>query len=101
MVLSIGQVKEIVEPIAKMYGLSAVYLFGSYARGEATVNSDFDFYIKRGNLRGMFQLAGLMNDLEEALNSSVDIVLEPVGNDKLDAYLVNGIEKDGVLLYAA
>lgn len=97
--LTIDQIKKIVKPIAEKYGLEAVYLFGSQARGEATPKSDYDFYIKRGKLRGMFKLSGLFIDLKAALGKKVDIVLEPVSKKKLDDYLVEGINKDGILIY--
>lgn len=34
-VLTINQIKEIVKPIALKYHVEEIYLFGSYARGEA------------------------------------------------------------------
>ena len=36
---TIDEISQRVMPVAKRYGLSAVYLFGSYARGEATSKS--------------------------------------------------------------
>ena len=42
------ELKQIVAPIADKYGLEAVYLFGSQARGDAKPNSDYDFFVKRG-----------------------------------------------------
>ena len=35
MVYSMEQIQALVAPIARKYGLRAVYLFGSYARGTA------------------------------------------------------------------
>lgn len=98
--LTIDHIKEIVKPIAEKYGLEAVYLFGSQARGESTPESDYDFYIKRGNLRGLFELSGLFIDLKAALGKQVDIVLEPESKKELDDYLVEGIKKDGILIYS-
>lgn len=93
------ELKQIVAPIADKYGLEAVYLFGSQARGDAKPNSDYDFYIKRGKMRGLFQLSALFIDLKKALHKEVDIVLEPVGKQELDCFLVKGIKKDGILIY--
>lgn len=97
---NIDEIKEKVVPIAKKYGLEAVYLFGSQARDEANENSDYDFYIKRGKLRGMFQLSGLFLDLKKSLSKEVDIVIDPEGHRKLDDYINDAIEKDGILVYA-
>ncbi len=93
------ELKQIVAPIADKYGLEAVYLFGSQARGDAKPNSDYDFFVKRGKLRTLFQLGVLFSDLQEALHKEVDIVLEPVGKQELDYFLVKGIKKDGILIY--
>mgnify|MGYP000148223921 CR=1 FL=1 len=95
----LDKLKKLISPIAEKYGLDAVYLFGSQARNEATSDSDYDFYIKRGKLKDMFELSGLFIDLKNALNKEVDIVLEPVSKKKLDNYLIKGIKKDGILIY--
>ena len=95
----ISKLKIIIDPIAKHYGLEAVYLFGSRAKATATKDSDYDFFVKKGKLRGMFQLSGLFQDLEKALNRQVDIVIDPEGNSRLDDYIVKSIETDGILLY--
>ena len=97
--LTINQIKEIVKPIAEKYGLEAVYLFGSQARGEASPESDYDFYVKRGKMRDLFELSGLFIELKVALGKEVDIVLEPVSKRTLDDYLVEGIKRDGILIY--
>ena len=44
-VYSINQIQNIVAPIAKRYNVNSVYLFGSYARGEQTSESDIDIMI--------------------------------------------------------
>ena len=41
-----NEIAERVRPIAKAYGIDKVFLFGSYARGEATEDSDVDFYVE-------------------------------------------------------
>ena len=42
---TIEEIKTILEPIARKYGVERVYLFGSYARGDATENSDVDLRV--------------------------------------------------------
>ena len=42
---AIDEIREKVTPIAKKYDIKEVYLFGSYARGEADENSDVDLVI--------------------------------------------------------
>ena len=58
-IYSVGDLRAIIAPIAARHGVERIYLFGSYARGEATKNSDVDLRVDKGNLRGMFALGAL------------------------------------------
>lgn len=75
-VYTIDQIKAIVTPIAEKYRLPAVYLFGSYARGTATEESDVDLLVDTAgtNLTTLLRLGGLYCDLEEALGKEIDLV---------------------------
>jgi len=98
---SVKQLKNLIMPIADKYKLETVYLFGSRARGDNRIDSDYDFYIKGKNVIGMFELSGLFQDLENALQADVDIVVQPINSKiKVDQYLLDDIAKDGVLVYA-
>ncbi|MDN0069813.1 nucleotidyltransferase family protein [Collinsella ihumii] len=44
-VLTPHELSEIITPLLKHYGLKSALLFGSYARGEATPESDIDLII--------------------------------------------------------
>lgn len=43
------KLKKVISPIAEKYGLEAVYLFGSQARGDSLVESDYDFISNAAN----------------------------------------------------
>ena len=73
-VYTIEDIKKIAVPIARRYGVEKIAVFGSYARGEAKENSDVDFIISKGAIRGMFGFCGFANDLEEALRLDVDLL---------------------------
>jgi predicted nucleotidyltransferase len=73
-VYSIEQIKERVAPIAERYGVRRVMLFGSYARGDATEDSDIDLHIEAGEIKDLFALADFRLDLEDCLNKKVDVV---------------------------
>ena len=68
MVYTLEEISRRVRPVAEKYKLKAVYVFGSYARGEANEDSDIDLLIDDTNsgLRGL-AYGGLCYDLEEAL----------------------------------
>lgn len=57
-------------------GVSSAYLFGSRARGDAHMNSDYDivFSYPEGSHRSIFDIVRLQSKLETALNASVDLV---------------------------
>jgi len=71
---ALQEIKDIVIPIAKTYGVSKVGVFGSYARGDANENSDVDIYIEKGKLRSLIQYFSFVNDLEHGLGCHVDVV---------------------------
>lgn len=76
MVLTLEEIGERFADIAKKYKIPALYVFGSYARGEATEESDIDIVYDRtgSTIRGLFDLGGFYLDLMDAVGKSVDIV---------------------------
>ena len=74
MIYTIDEISRRIQPVASAYGLRAVYLFGSYARGQATENSDVDLRIDKGNVKGLFTLGALYSDLEERLGKKLDLL---------------------------
>lgn len=91
---TITDLRNIIAPLAKAYGAERVYLFGSYARGDVTENSDVDLRIDKGKIRGL-ALAGLLVDLEDALGLPVDLLTTA----SLDDRFLSSIQNDEVLLY--
>lgn len=65
-VLTIEDIKMIVDKVVRAYGVEKIYLFGSYARGDATSKSDIYLRIDKGKITGLFQLSGFYLELEEA-----------------------------------
>ena len=76
MIYTVEEIKQRVAPVAKKYNLQAVYLFGSYARNEATEQSDVDILIDRNgsNIKGMSEMGGLYEDLCSSISKEVDLV---------------------------
>ena len=76
MIYSIEELKQRIAPVAEKYGLREVYLFGSYARSEATEQSDVDILIDRtgSKIRSMFEMGGLYEDLCASIGKEVDLV---------------------------
>ena len=76
MIYTLEQLREIIAPIARKYQIPAVYIFGSYARGEATEDSDVDVLIDHigSRIHGLWDLGAFYNDLNRDLKKEVDII---------------------------
>jgi len=76
MIYSIYEIQQRIAPVAKQYGVKAVFLFGSYARGEAREDSDIDLLVDTSgtNLRSLLSLGALYCDLEAALQKPIDLI---------------------------
>lgn len=102
-VYKIEEIAERVRPVAERYGTGNIYLFGSYARGEATEDSDIDLLVDAENVPGL-KFFGLWEDLKDALEKDLDIITVNAlynehKDDKLAANLKYVIEKDRRLIY--
>lgn len=62
--------------IARRYGASNVRVFGSVARGNADAASDLDLLVDLEPGRSLFDLGGLLMELQELLGCRVDVVTE-------------------------
>ena len=90
--LTIKQIKDIVKPILNKYGIFEIYLFGSYARGEANKDSDIDIYCEKGNLNTLFKIGYVFEELKTALNKEVDLVF--IGSDFDDDEFEEELKRD-------
>lgn len=72
-VMTIEQLARIVKPLAEKYHAKEIYVFGSYARGEADEHSDIDFLVLGGDGFKLTNILALGEELREALQKKVDI----------------------------
>ena len=92
---SIECIKKEARPIFEKYDfIEKVYLIGSYAKGEATSNSDIDIVVILNANVGM-KLYGLYDDFENTLNKRVDVLTE----NEIIAIMPKTYERDRVLIY--
>lgn len=102
-VYKIEEIADIVRPIAQNCGAGNIWLFGSYARGEAHEDSDIDLLVDNGNARGL-RYFGFCGDLERALKKSVDAITvnslyEEYKDNVYIEKLKAAIERDKVMIY--
>lgn len=62
--------------VAAERGAYNIRVFGSVARGEAGSESDIDLLVDLEQNRSLFDLGGLLADLEDLLGCRVDVVTE-------------------------
>lgn len=94
-IYTIKEIKTIIKPILNKYGINGIYLFGSYARGEAKESSDIDIYCNKGNVKTFIDQGLLEDELEKALNKKVDIVFD---SSYIDDYFKMQIMEDMIKL---
>ena len=72
-IFTIENITALVKPLAQKYHVEEVYLFGSYARGEADENSNLDFLVFGGEDFELTQIFAFGEELREILQKRVDV----------------------------
>jgi predicted nucleotidyltransferase len=92
---TLNEIKEKIVPVAKAYGIQSLGIFGSYARNEATDESDIDLCVEKGSLRSLFQYYSFVRELEKTLGCHVDVITTEIE----DTEFLNRVMQERVLLY--
>ena len=76
MIYTLEEIRSRTLPIIQKYHIPAMYLFGSYARGQATEDSDLDFLVDTTgtSLTSLLRLGALYCDLENAFEKRIDLI---------------------------
>jgi hypothetical protein len=69
--------------VASRRGAHNLRVFGSVARGENDARSDIDFLVDLEPGRSLFDLSGLLLDLQAMLQTDVDVVTERGLRDRI------------------
>lgn len=72
--MDILEIQKEVTPIAKLYGVKRLFLFGSYAKGTAGSKSDIDLLVEKGKPMSLLQLSGMRQMVQDTLQLPVDLV---------------------------
>ena len=100
-IYTLNELKSIIAQIAYRYNVDRIYLFGSYARGEADENSDIDLCVDAASIKGLFALGALYADLKEELGKELDFVTVKSLKYNADSDFVGSLEKERILIYEA
>lgn len=83
--MKISDIRDAVAQIAPAYPVLSIDLFGSFAEGKGTAGSDVDLLVYFDEkVATLFDLSGLKFDIQEKLNTKVDVVAGPL---KENSYL--------------
>ena len=73
-----------IEKVKKQYKIKKAVLFGSYASGTATEESDIDLIVEFDEEAvSLFDLAALKFELEDILGKKVDVIHGPLQKDDM------------------
>ena len=80
-----------------VYPIEKAWLFGSYARGEETDNSDVDVLVKfdKNAKISLFDYVRIMDKMEKLLDKKIDLVSEK----GIMNFAKESIENDKILIY--
>lgn len=80
----INEIKKLTEPIFKSYDVGEAYIFGSYARGDFTENSDIDIIIVSKKIKSLLTIGAILEELKQALKKEVDLIEEECFEGEID-----------------
>ncbi|MBO4612405.1 MAG: nucleotidyltransferase domain-containing protein [Bacteroidaceae bacterium] len=95
--MSTNTIKKTVAEYFKTQPVVKAWLFGSYARGEETPDSDIDILVMYDRTQpiGLFKISGMHLDLERILGREVDLVDE----ETLFPWVEKYVNHDKELIY--
>ena len=95
--LSVTEIKTVVEPIVKGTKVRRLVLFGSYAKGTASESSDIDLFMaSNGEITG-FAFYDIKSKIEDAFNVDIDLI--PDIDVIPDSPVARQISETGVVVY--
>ncbi len=94
---SIQELSGIVGPVARKYHMTAVYLFGSRARGDNRKDSDYDLIVEIGPGFRAFDLFAFEDELKEILKRDVGAMTASVLRNDND--FARDVMKEWIQIY--
>lgn len=90
------ELQNMICPLVKKYNAADALLFGSYARNEATLDSDIDVIIIGGKHFDRLNIFALAQELYEVSGKNVDVY--ELSELKVGSPLYNNVMREGVKL---
>jgi len=94
---TVEEIKEKLTPIFEENGVIKAFLFGSYAKGEATEESDVDIVAYVDESMSILDFCGIADDAINKLGKKIDFLY---GDDVIIGGRIDTeLKKEGVILY--
>lgn len=93
-ILTLSDIQRIVKPLAEKYHISEVYIFGSYARNEATAASDIDFLVFGGKDFRLTSIFAFAEELRMVIKKEIDVF--EINEVNQDSTFYNTIMKERI-----
>lgn len=72
--MTIREIRNMITPVLRKYGVKKASLFGSVLREDHTEDSDSDILVEMPETASLLELASLKLDLEDTLRRKVDVL---------------------------
>ena len=89
------EIFEKIVQVLKAQGARKIAVFGSYARGEESPESDIDVIVEFSGRKSLLELVRIERELAEALGIKVDLLTEK----SISPYLIDIIRKEMEVIY--
>ena len=95
--LSVEDIKAVIEPIVRDTEVEKIVLFGSYAKGNASKDSDIDLYLSSNGVITGLNFYDLKSRFENAFEPEIELLpdLDIIPNSPLEKH----IYETGVVVY--
>ena len=87
--MDISDIKQKTSPILSSFGVKKAALFGSFARNQASDDSDIDLLVQLGKKMSLFEFIDLKQSLEDALDKRVDLIQYEKIKPSLKSFILN------------
>lgn len=81
--------------ILQKHGAVKIGIFGSYARGEASPESDLDLLVDFSSRKSLLTLVRIKRELSETLGIDIDLLTEAA----ISPHMINDIKKQQRIIY--
>ncbi len=89
------KIYNVIVEFLKGYGARKITIFGSFARGENTTESDIDIIVEFSDKKSLIDIVRIERELSEKLGIKVDLLT----NKSLSPYIAEEIQKDVEVIY--